>query len=106
MRLIHRGQGNVLFHDEAAFVDTTVAAPRVRQRLKRVGNFNQRNPDMVGVVTNGNGYKPGPLGDLAHDQCRFHIGEKTMCGAKTIRGRHSASWCDAHYKIVYPRVKQ
>lgn len=51
----------------------------------------------------GNGYKPGLLLDLGHDQCRFTIEGKTMCGAATVKDK---SWCAKHLPIVYPAARR
>lgn len=45
----------------------------------------------------GNGYKPGALLDLGHDQCRYTIEGKTMCGAETVKDK---SWCPEHYHVI------
>lgn len=45
----------------------------------------------------GNGYRPGKLVDLGHDQCRFTLASGLMCGAK------GAPWCGEHRRVVFAR---
>lgn len=47
--------------------------------------------------TGGNGYRPGKLLELGHDQCRFTLASGLMCGAK------GAPWCPDHRAVVYGR---
>lgn len=47
--------------------------------------------------SSGNGYRPGKLIDLGHDQCRFTLASGLMCGAK------GAPWCPDHRAVVYGR---
>jgi len=55
------------------------------------------------IKSAGNGYRPGLLLDLGHDQCRYTIEGKTMCGAETVKDK---SWCAKHLPIVYPAARR
>lgn len=52
--------------------------------------------------TTGNGYRPGPLLDMAADQCRFTVHGTTMCGAKVAGG----SYCEVHRAVCYPAYRR
>jgi len=53
--------------------------------------------------TTGNGYRPGPVLDMAADQCRFTVHGTTMCGAK-IAGE--SSYCEVHRAVCYPAYRR
>jgi hypothetical protein len=96
MRLIHIGDGGVRVIEDRVFIDTTEAKPRIRQKLAGV-LYAKRNRE-ARDLSQGNGYKPGKLMDLAADQCRYIAGnDLVMCGQKT----HRRDMCEAHYKMCW-----
>ena len=97
-QLIHRGKGRVVSHETPAFIDASVAIPRVHQR-RQIGNYAMRNTIKVTehtIASAHTNYKPGKLIDLGLDQCRFIITDEnyTMCGAKVLNGK---SMCADHH---------
>lgn len=70
--------------------------PRILQQP--TGNARVYKAVFGSLKERGNGYRPGPLRKLAHDQCKYTIHGFTMCGAKVCKG----AWCALHLPIVYP----
>ena len=75
--------------------------PKISQRVRTVKREYMALVKPIRAA--GNGYRPGVLLDLAHDQCRFTTHGRTMCGAKVARA--GGSWCARHRQIVQPSAK-
>jgi hypothetical protein len=103
-QIIHKPNGQTIRHELAGFVDPSTAVPRRAQKLKRVGNFTQRNPTPF-VSEVGTNYKPGHFFDLAHDQCRtIVLDENNLRCGKRVRSewvRAGRMTCDDCAKKMY-----
>lgn len=105
-RVIHRGHGQILIVD-----DVKRPEPCAQPKPKAYGGsrpakaeslrlkFNVQRVPGLATPRRHTGYKPGPITDMGHDQCRFIPGDFTCCGAKTVRG----FYCAQHASIVFTK---
>lgn len=108
-QIIHDGKGQMRRVELPVFADATVEAPRTPLAQRGVAKFYAacdsvlaRNKRFEKAHTN---YRPGKFIDLGHDQCRWTVSDETgtMCGAKTITGRNSSSYCADHAVLMRQR---
>jgi hypothetical protein len=105
-RLVHIGKGRVRVVDDVAYRDTSVAVPRIPQKLRGVAAFYARKTSFEREairIANRKPYSPGQLFDIENDACRhIIIDENSMrCGAKCERGK---SQCSHHEAVIHGRA--
>jgi GcrA cell cycle regulator len=96
-QIVHIGKGQTRKVELPDFVDGTVDAPRLPQKLKLGIMYARRNGSMARDFDKAHtNYKPGFLLELGGDQCRYPISDENylMCGAKA-----EGSYCQHHHKI-------
>ncbi len=105
--LVHLGKGKAIQIDDAPIADLTFDAPRKAQVLRNIAKHlsRRRVSEQVAAYDKAHtNYQPGTLEHLGNDQCRFSGPHDTMmCGAKTVKGRRSKSYCEHHYYVVFKR---
>ena len=66
--------------------------PATMSRLPKKRTLRRLSPFRLDGVPNG--YRPGHLLELGHDQCRYTLPDGLMCGAKGF------PWCPHHAAVA------
>lgn len=99
-RLISFGNGFQFVGDNSQDPPPSVMdMPRLPQPVRHIKS--ERMSNFRPMKEEGNGYRPGPLMELAQDQCKYTLTGDTMCGARTA-GR--LSYCHQHDAQAHGRA--